>query len=145
MRCIDVNVLVYAHRRECPEHDLYREWLDTARGGPEPLGIPSLVLSGFVRVVTHPRVFREPTPLTDALAFTEAVLAAPGSVDVQPGPRHWAIFVQLCRAADVRGNLVGYAYLAALAIEQGATWYSADRGFARFDGLRWRHPLHGTD
>jgi len=142
MRCVDVNVLVYAHRRESPEHDLYREWLDTARGGSEPLGISSLVLSGFLRVVTHPRVFREPTPLTDALAFTEAVRAAPGSVDVQPGPRHWAIFAQLCRAADVRGNLVADAYLAALAIEQGATWYSADRGFARFDGLRWRHPLH---
>jgi len=43
----------------------------------------------------------------------------------------------------VKGNLLPDAYLAAMAIERGATWYSADRGFARFSGLRWRHPLEG--
>lgn len=141
MRCVDVNVLVYAHRPEAPEHDRYRRWLDDVRRADEPLGIPSLVLSGFVRVVTHPRVFREPTPLEVALELTEALQAAPNALAVEPGPRHWAIFTRLCREADARGNLVPDAYLAALAIERGASWYSADRGFARFAALRWRHPL----
>jgi toxin-antitoxin system PIN domain toxin len=141
MRCVDVNVFVYALRPESPHHHRYRQWLDDARAADEPLGLASLVLSGFVRVVTHPRVFRDPTPLDVALEFAEAVRAAPNALSVDPGPRHWRIFTRLCRAAEVRGNLVPDAYLAALAIERGATWYSADRGFARFADLRWRHPL----
>jgi uncharacterized protein len=141
MRCVDVNVLVYAHRREAPEHDRFRSWLDDARRQPEPLGLASLVLSGFLRVVTHPRVFREPTPMREAMAFVSTVRSAPNVVDVRPGRRHWEIFAGLCQDADVRGNGVADAYLAALAIEHGATWFSADRGFARFPDLRWRHPL----
>ncbi len=141
MRCVDVNVLVYAHRPEAPDHDRYRAWLDGAREADEPLGVSSLVLSGFVRIVTHSRVFKEPTPLDTALDFTEALRTTPNALAVEPGPRHWEIFTRLCRLADVRGNLVPDAYLAALAIERGATFYSADRGFARFRDLRLRHPL----
>lgn len=141
MRCVDVNVLVYAHRPEAPDHDRYRAWLDDARTGEEPLGISNLVLSGFLRIVTHPRVFRDPSPLNTALDFADALRTAPSALALAPGPRHWGIFTRLCRSADARGNLVPDAYLAAVAIERGAIWYSADRNFARFPGLRWRHPL----
>ncbi|MGI8876457.1 MAG: type II toxin-antitoxin system VapC family toxin [Egibacteraceae bacterium] len=141
MRCADVNVLVYAHRREAPDHQRYLAWLEGARRADEPLGVSSLILSGFVRVVTHPRVFRSPTSLAEALAFAARVRAAPNAVALTPGPRHWDIFTGLGERADVRGNLVPDAYLAALAIESGATFYSADRGFSRFPTLRWRHPL----
>jgi hypothetical protein len=99
------------------------------------------VLSGFVRVVTHPRVFANPTPTARALDFTEALRSAPNRVRVLPGDRHWEIFTQLCRAADVRGNLVPDAWFAALAIESGSEWITTDRDYARFPGLRWRHPL----
>jgi len=58
-----------------------------------------------------------------------------------PGPRHWEIFARLCRKIGARGNRVPDAFLAALAIESGSEWMTADRGFARFPGLRWRHPL----
>lgn len=141
MRCVDVNVLVYAHRLESPDHDRYRRWLDDARKGDEPLGLSDLVLSGFLRVVTHPRVFNEPTPLEVALAFVDALRTAPNALEVEPGPRHWGIFVRTCRRVEARGNLVPDAYLAAMAIERGASWWSADRGFARFPDLKWRHPL----
>lgn len=77
MRCVDVNVLVYAHRLESPDHDRYATWLDEARAGDEPLGLSDMVLSGFLRVVTHPRVFKEPTPLASALEFVDALRAAP--------------------------------------------------------------------
>jgi uncharacterized protein len=141
MRCVDVNVLVYAHREDTEDHERYRGWLEQARTGDEPLGVSSFVLSGFVRVVTHPKVFREPTPTAVALAFADAVSASPSALALAPGPRHWDIFKRLCTDHDVRGNLVPDAFLAALAIEAGGTWYSADRGFARFPTLRWRHPL----
>jgi len=141
MLCVDVNILVYAHRRESPNHDGYRMWLDQARGGVEPLGVPAVVLSGFLRVVTHPRVFKEPTPLDLALEFVEALRSSPAVVPVVPAERHWQIFTGLCRQLDARGNTVPDAFLAAIAIEQGATWVSADRGFAGFPGLRWIDPL----
>jgi len=143
MRGVDVNVLVYAHRLEAARHGEYLEWLDVARADDEPLGLSDAVLSGFVRIVTHPRVFRDPTPLIVALEFADALRAAPAAVAIAPGPRHWPIFEQLCRTTEARGNLVPDAYLAALAIEQGTTWYTCDRSFARFPGLRWEHPLDG--
>lgn len=143
MRCVDVNLLVYAHRPEAPDHDRYRAWLEKARRADEPLGLSPLALSGFLRVVTHPRVFREPTPLTVALETVEVWRATPNAIELMPGARHFAIFTRMCRASDARGNLVPGAYLAAMALERGATWYSADRGFARFDELDYRHPLDG--
>jgi toxin-antitoxin system PIN domain toxin len=141
VRCVDVNVLINAHREEAAHHERYRDWLDDARRGSEPLGLAPIVLSGFLRVVTHPRVFKEPTPLGSALAFVEGLRASPASMIVVPGPRHWAVFTDLCERVHAVGNDVPDAFLAALTIEHGATWISADRGFARFPGLRWQHPL----
>lgn len=99
-----------------------------------------LVLSGFLRVVTHPRVFTDPTPPEDARSFVDALRGAPNCVATNPGPRHWGIFVGLCEAAGARGNLVPDAYLAALAVESGSEWVTTDRDFSRFPGLKWRHP-----
>jgi toxin-antitoxin system PIN domain toxin len=141
MRCVDVNVLVYAHRPESPEHERHRAWLDRARSGPERLGLPDVAASGFVRVVTHPRIFREPTPIDVALAFVDALRESPATVSLQPGDRHWAIFSDLCRRVGAAGNLVPDAYLAALAVENGATFVTADRGFTRFPDVEVAHPL----
>jgi toxin-antitoxin system PIN domain toxin len=140
MRCVDVNVLVYAHRPEPSAHDTFLEWLEAARVGPEPLGVPNLVASGFLRVVTHPRIFREPTPLPIAMAFIEGLRASAASVPVEPGPRHWELFTGFCDSLSLRGNDIADAYLAALALEQGGVWVSADRGFARFPGVRLEVP-----
>ena len=143
MRAVDVNVLVYALRDDSDRHDAYRRWLDDARRGPEPLGVSDLVLSGFLRVATHPKVFRTPTPRGVALDFAESLRTSPAVVAISPGGRHWAIFSQLCQATEARGNDVPDTFLAAMAIENGATWCSSDRGFARYPTLRWEHPLDG--
>jgi uncharacterized protein len=137
----DVNVLVYAHRRDTGQHRLFQRWLEGVIDADEAYAMSDLVLSGFLRVVTHPRIFREPSSLDDALAFVEQLLGQPNCVLVQPGPRHWDIFVGLCGRASARGNLVPDAFFAALAIEAGCEWITTDRDFARFEGLRWRHPL----
>lgn len=134
----DVNVLVYAHREDSPHHQAAKAWLQSAAVGDEPLGLTDLVLSGFVRVVTHPKVFTTPTPISTALDFAEYVRSSPRTVRVEPGDRHWSIFRDLCRGGNAKGNLVPDAFLAALAIECGATWVTTDRGYARFPGLRWR-------
>lgn len=137
----DVNVFVHAHRSGSPDHDRYAAWLDEQRRSPAAFGVSELVLSGFVRVVTHPRVFDPPTSVDVALTFADAIRTQPNAVPVVPGRRHWMIFAELCRTAGAKGNLVPDAYLAALAIESGSTWMTADRDYARFPGLKWRHPL----
>jgi uncharacterized protein len=145
MLLADVNVLVYAHREDAPDHRPYRDWLRELLDADRPYGFSDLVLSGFLRVATHPRVFDPPSPLARALEFVEVVRSQPNAVPVAPGPRHWGIFVRLCRTAGAKGNLVPDAYLAALAIESGTEWITTDRDYARFPGLKWRHPLsNGT-
>jgi uncharacterized protein len=139
----DVNVLVYAHRSDSPGHDAYRKWLEDVVNGDLAYAVSDLVLSGFLRVVTHPRVFAAPSDLASALAFADEVRGQPNAVPVAPGPRHWEIFRRLCEATGARGNLVADAYLAALAIESGSEWITTDRDFSRFPGLKWRHPLAG--
>ena len=99
------------------------------------------VLSGFVRVVTHPGIFAVPSPIDLALAFAEEIRGRVNRVAVSPGRRHWSIFTELCLSAGAKGNLVPDAWLAALAIESGSEWITTDRDYARFPGLRWRHPL----
>jgi toxin-antitoxin system PIN domain toxin len=141
VQLVDVNVLVYAHREDAPDHKRYRSWLETCLNSDAAFGISDLVLSGFVRVVTHPRVFNEPTPTKLALKFAGEIRSRTNCIPVAPGPRHWDIFVRLCEGAGVKGNLVPDAYLAALAIESGSEWISTDRDFSRFSGLKWRHPL----
>lgn len=139
----DINVLVYAHREDAPNHEAYRAWLADVIDGEEAYGMADLVLSGFLRVVTHPRVFNPPSAMAQALAFVHDVRDQPNCVLLAPGPRHWDIFERLCRTAGVKGNLVPDAYLAALAIETGSTWITSDRDYSRFAGLTWRHPLEG--
>lgn len=137
----DVNILVYAHRADSVHHAACRAWVEGVINGNESYGLSELVLSGFVRVATHPKVFIKPSSLADALEFTEQLRGQPNCVPVAPGRRHWEIFRALCVAAGAKGNLVPDAFLAALAIEAGCEWITTDRDFSRFKGLRWRHPI----
>ena len=139
----DVNVLVYAFRRDAINHEHYRDWLESTVNGDSSYASSDLVLSGFIRVVTHPRIFREPSSLPEALAFARTVRDQPACQPVSPGEQHWSIFVRLCGQGGTKGNLVPDAFLAALAIESGCEWVTSDRDYARFPGLRWRHPLDG--
>lgn len=137
----DVNVLVYAHREDAPHHAACRAWLEAVVNGDASYALSDLVLSGFVRVTTHPKVFMRPSTMPEALAFAAQLRERPNCVSVSPGPRHWEIFRGLCIEGGVKGNLVPDAFLAALAIEAGCEWVTTDRDFSRFPGLRWSHPL----
>jgi toxin-antitoxin system PIN domain toxin len=138
---LDVNVLVYAHRRDAPRHTEYRRWLESTAAAAEPFGAPPAVWCGFVRIATHPRVWHEPSTHDQAFAFADTVRGCASYVHVAPGARHFDLFLRLCRETAAQGNLVTDAFFAAIAIEHGADWISADSDFARFRGLRWRRPL----
>jgi toxin-antitoxin system PIN domain toxin len=132
--------IVYAHRQESPGHKRYATWLVDCATGPEPFALSELVLHGFVRVVTNPRIFDPPSTTGQAFRFLDALLARPTCSLVRPGLGHWRIFRQLCEGANVRGKLVADAAHAALAIESGCEWVTADTDFSRFaPPLRWMH------
>lgn len=141
MILLDVNVLVYAFREGAPQHAAYADWLRQAAAAEEPCGVDDAALSGMLRIVPNPRIFDTPAPIAQALAFVEPLRGQPSVIPAKPGPRHWSVFARLCNEAGAKGDLIPDAWLAALAIESGSELITADRGFARFPGLRWRHPL----
>ena len=138
----DVNVLIYAHRIDsCDEHPAYANWLTSLATGREPFALSSLALAGVVRIVTNPRVFRQPSTLDEVFGFIGELANRYNSHVVHPGPRHLEIFEDLCRRSGATAKLVADAQHAAVAIEHGCTMVSTDSDFDRFPGLRWQHPL----
>lgn len=136
----DVNILVYAHRKDSPHHEQCLEWLETLINSDQAFAMSELVLSGFLRIVTHPRIFNPPSSLNDALTFVSQIKNQANCVIVSPQDRHWDIFTKLCETAHAKGNLIPDAYFAALAIETGSEWFTTDQDFSRFTGLKWSTP-----
>lgn len=136
----DVNILVYAHREDEAAHEGARAWVEENVNGSAPVALSALVAVGFVRIVTNPRIYREPTPGPLALAAIDSFLARQNCRLCLPGTRHWQLVSELCRQTQAAGKLVADAQHAAVAIEHGCEWVSRDGDFARFasHGLRWR-------
>ncbi len=141
----DVNVLVYAFRREAVDHDRYASWLSAALVRSE-LALVETVLLGMIRIVTSPRIMAEPAPTPLALRFVDALLAAPRGRRLAPTKATWERLQDItARDERVRGPLVPDAWLAALALSHGCRLATADRGFARFEGLDWFVPVEPDD
>ena len=136
MQSPDVNVLVSAFREDTIHHARCRRWLAEALSGRDRVGLFELVLSGVLRVLTHPRIFHPPTPGAAAIAFVDALLAQPASTALRPGGAHWRIFRGMSETLQLTGNRIPDAYHAALAIEHGCEWVTLDRGFSAYPGLR---------
>jgi toxin-antitoxin system PIN domain toxin len=140
MQMPDVNVLIYAHRVEAADHPRYANWLNALATGPEPFGLSEAVLHGFVRIVTRAGLFNPPSTAEQAFGFLDELIERPTCTLIRPGAEHWTIFRGLCKKLNLKGKLVADAAHAALAIESGCEWVSADTDFSRFaPTLRWTH------
>jgi len=137
----DVNVLIYAFRRDAPQHVVCKPWLDKIIDGDAQFGLSPLALSALARIATNPRIFRDPSPIEEVFDYCDNLLAQPHCEIVQPGERHWAIFTRLCVETGTRGPRITDAWFAALAIEHACTWITYDRDYARFPNLDWRQPV----
>ncbi len=143
MKVVDLNILLYAVNRDSAEHAAAKAWLERTLADSEPVAIPWVVLLGFLRLATSPRVFTRPLSPAVALDVVDGWLAAPAVVPLVPGDGHWAILRRLIVESGTAANLTTDAHLAALAIERGAELCSTDADFARFRELRWENPLVG--
>jgi len=141
----DVNVLIYAFRRDMPQHRICRPWLAAVVSSDTRFGMSPLVLGAVVRITTNPRVFNMPSATDEVFGFCEDILRQPHCQVVEPGERHWDIFRRLCIETDIRGSRVTDAWFAALAIEWGCEWITVDRDYARFAGLKWQLPANPED
>jgi toxin-antitoxin system PIN domain toxin len=140
MQMPDVNILVYAHREETHGHERYAKWLTALACGAEPFALSEPVLHGFIRVVTNSRIFNPPSTPAQVFQFIDALLERPNCTMIRPGVEHWAIFRQLCERGKLKGKIVADAVHAAVAIESGCEWVTADSDFVRFKPtLRWVH------
>ncbi len=141
MFLMDVNVLVYAHREDVKDHLRYRHWLESVINGDVKFTYSELVLSGFLRVVTHPKIFEIPTILGQAIQFCDQIRGAETSIQLTPGNHHWDIFSDCIKTINAKGNDIPDAYHAALAMEWDCIWVTTDKGFKRFKRLKKRHPF----
>lgn len=138
---LDVNVVVYAYRREAAEHDRYATWLSELVAGQDDIGLVESTFVGFLRIVTNPRIVRPPAPTVEALGFVHAVRSGRRARWLGANRATWDALAAIVDADPmVRGNLVPDAWLAALAISNGCRLATADRGFSRFEGLDWFDP-----
>ena len=136
----DVNVILAGFRSDHDHHRPARDFLERARSQDMPIGLSDVALASVVRLATNARVFVRPDTTGAVIDYVDALLDPPGQL-LRAGATHWRRFVELCRGLQLRGNLVPDAYLAALALEQGAELVTFDRGFGRYPGLRWRSLL----
>lgn len=141
MKLIDVNILLYATNRDSPRHRPANAWLDETLSGEETIALPWIVLLGFLRITTHPRIMKRPLTPTRAIDVVGSWLGLPQVFSPAPGDEHWRILRELLTDSGTGGNLTTDAHLAALAIELGAELCSTDRDFGRFHRVRWVNPL----
>ena len=137
----DINLLVYAHNAADSEHLAAREWWEQSINGGEPIGLAWVVVGGFIRLMTHPRILENPMAVGDATACVRAWLAEESVILLEPGRRFPMIFFDYLEKLGSAGNLTTAAQIAALALEKQAEVYSCDSDFARFEGIQWTNPL----
>jgi toxin-antitoxin system PIN domain toxin len=141
VKLVDLNLLVYAVNRDAAQHRRAREWLEAALSGAETVALPWVVVLGFLRLTTHPRVFPRPLSAEQAMEIVDRWLARANVVLLQPADDHWPRLRSLLAATGVAGNLTSDAHVAALAIESGCELCTTDADFGRFPGLRWVNPI----
>jgi toxin-antitoxin system PIN domain toxin len=142
LRAIDTNVLVYAAHAESPFQAIAASVLRELVEGDEPWALPWPCAYEFLKVVTHPRLFRAPLPMAEALDRLESVMDSPSLSMLGPGPSHRAHMRRALLEGGARGSLVHDANLLALLLENGVTEVvTADRDFSRFPSLRVSNPF----
>lgn len=137
----DINLLVYAYNDGSPHHMAAKRWWEGLVNGTERVGVPWVVSTGFVRLMTHPRALTSPMAPADAIAYARNWFRYPHVIPINPSVEHLAHLQRNLDAARVGASLVTDAHIAALAMEYQAEVHSNDSDFSRFPGLRWRNPL----
>jgi hypothetical protein len=143
MDFLDANILIGAFRSDDPAHLVLKGWLEETLSLGQTVTFPQLVEVAFLRIVTHPRIYRVPASFREAVEFLRMIQESgtfretPWTPGVRSQWRRW------CQDLSLSGNDVNDAYLAAAAAGAGCRLISRDGGFVRFPGLDWWDPIEG--
>ena len=137
----DLNLLLHAYNSGSPVHRHSKAWWESLMNETGPVGLPWVVILGFIRIGTHRHILAKPLSVAAACGRVRAWLAQPQVTILHPGERHAQILFGLLEDLGTGGNLTTDAHLAALAIEYQAELHTTDADFARFSGLRWKNPI----
>jgi uncharacterized protein len=142
MIAVDTNILVYAHRRDSEWHEAANRCVAGLAEAQEPWGVPWPCIHEFLAITTHPRIYRPPTPVTDALRQLEIWMESPSLLLLGEIQGHWDELRKLLAAGKLTGGAVHDARVAAICREHGVReLWSADRDFTRMAGVTVRNPL----
>lgn len=137
----DTNLLVFAYNMDAPQHTSAQQWWDGLINGTERVGVPWVVATGFIRVISNGRAVTPTLELTEAVDLVGDWFRNSHIAPIDPGPAHMDHFRRFLGVFGSGPNLVPDAHIAAIAMEYDAEVHSADRDFGRFAGVRWHNPL----
>ncbi len=140
MKIVDINILIYAINEDSPLHAKIKSWWENAVMDEEPIGLPWVVVLGFLRIVTNTRIMPRALSPDAATELMDEWLSIPSAAIIHPHENHWNILRELFKDMGTAANLTTDIHLAAMAIEYGARLYSTDNDFSRFKKLRWVDP-----
>jgi len=139
---VDTNLLVYAHRSEAVFHSIARSSIETLAAGRSPWAIHWPCVHEFIAVVTHPRIYKTPTPIRDALDQIRALTSLENLVLLAESEAYLDHLGAIASAAKIQGSAIHDARIAALCLHHGGRQlWSADRDFSRFPNLMVWNPL----
>ena len=142
MIAVDTNILVYAHREDCEWHASASERITGLAEGKTQWALPWPCLHEFIAIVTHPKIFKPPTPLAAAIDQIDAWLESPGVTLLAESPQHWQQLRGLLQNGRIAGPMVHDARIAALCLQHGVReLWSVDRDFGRFPALAVTNPF----
>lgn len=139
----DVNLLMYAYDSSAPNHEAAAEWWTVCMTGSEEVGLATVVIFGFVRLITNPKIFQNPLTVEEATSRVESWMVSPQVRVIDPSPHHVVDVLGLLVERGTAGNLTTDAQIAALARQEKAVIHSNDTDFLSFPGIRWHNPLTG--
>jgi hypothetical protein len=124
-------------------------WQETASArltelaeGRAPWAIPWPCIHEFLAIVTHPKVYAPPTPLTSAIDQVDAWQESPTLVMLSESGDYWSELRTMIDAGRVVGPQVHDVRVAALCLQHGVReLWTADRDFTRFPRLTSGNPL----
>ncbi len=142
MKAVDANILVYAHRKDSPWHEVADRKLAELIEGEAPWAIPWPCIHEFIGTATHPKIYKPPSTLQAAVEEVESWLESPSLVLIGEMPGYWAEIKTVATAAKITGPRIHDARIAAICIQHGVDiLWSADRDLTRFTGLKVQNPL----
>ncbi len=139
---VDTNILLYASDIGSPFHQSALAFLEERSTGRELLYLPWPVIMGYLRIITHARIFKSPMTPGTAHGNISELLNLPQVRSLGEGLDFWRCYEEISGSVVVRGNLVPDAHIAAILLEHGVRDIATnDSDFKKFGNLRVHNPL----